>query len=149
MPAPIQATDSGLDRFSKLLPADVTAAFISTKSVLQAKFDSEHEHFPIIGFFLIILALSPLYFRWVTKIENQWHRYFLVATSAIFAFSLADKQFSSCLSVTLASVNVPTVWVNPSITALAAVLPILWTLIVSQIALSALSDRAIDQGPKL
>lgn len=148
MPAPIQPSDTGLDRFTKMLPADVTAAFISSKAALQSTFASEVQAYPIVITFLIILFLALFYFRWVTKIRNRWHLGFLVATSAVFAFSLADVQFASFLIDVLAKIHIPTVWINPLMRALSAVLPTLWTLIISQIALSALSDLAIDPGPK-
>jgi hypothetical protein len=146
VPAPIQSTDSGLDRFSKMLPADVTAAFISTKAALQSTFPGERLHYPVVISFTIILILSPFYFRYVTKVSNPWHRYFLVSTCAIFAFSLADAQLASFLIDVVAAANVRTEWINPMIKAMAAVLPVLWTLLISQIALSALSDKAVDAG---
>lgn len=144
MPAPIQSSDTGLDRFSKMLPADVTAAFISTKAALSSAFDADQEHAPVVISFLIILVLCPFYFQYVLKITNTWHRYFLVATSAVFAFSLANAQVGTVLDKLLSRISIQTVWVNPTVDAMAAVLPILWTLLISQIALSALGERAVD-----
>jgi hypothetical protein len=129
-----------------MLPADVTAAFISTKAALTSAFEAEREHDPIVISFLIILVLCPLYFRYVLKITNVWHRYFLVATSAVFAFSLANAQVGTTLTHLLARMSVQALWINPTVDAMAAVLPILWTLLISQIALSALGDKAVDTG---
>ena len=148
MPAPIQSNDSGLDRFSKMLPADVTAAFISVKAALLTSFNAELQHYPVVISFLVILVLCPFYFQHVTKINNRWHRYFLVLTSAVFAFALADNQIAAFTIDILSTVGINTVAVNPMVKALAIVLPILWTLIISQVALSALSDAAIDQAPR-
>jgi hypothetical protein len=144
VPAPIQSTDSGLDRFSKMLPADVTAAFISTKAALLSSFSAQLQHYPVVISFLVILLLCPFYFRYVTKITNRWHRYFLVMTSAVFAFALADNQVATFIISVLSMAEIPTVAVNPMVKAMAIVLPILWTFLISQIALSALSDKAVD-----
>lgn len=147
MPAPIQSSDTGLDRFSKMLPADVTAAFISTKASLVSAFQTPQQQvYPVVIGFFIILCLSPFYFRYVTKIANRWHRYFLVGTSAVFAISLANVQLASFLIDAIAALKIPTEAVNPAVSAMSAVLPILWTLLISQIALSALSDKAVDPG---
>ena len=95
----------------------------------------------VIGYFLITI-------EHVTKINNRWHRYFLVLTSAVFAFALADNQIAAFTIDILSTAGINTVAVNPMVKALAIVLPILWTLIISQVALSALSDAAIDQAPQ-
>ncbi|QOZ75331.1 hypothetical protein XH83_07685 [Bradyrhizobium sp. CCBAU 53351] len=130
-----------------MLPADVTAAFISTKASLGSAFQApEQQNYPVVISFLVILCLSPLYFRHVTKIANRWHRYFLVGTSAVFAISLANAQLASVLIDAIGALHIPTENVNPIVSAMSAVLPILWTLIISQIALSALSDKAVDPG---
>ena len=149
MPAPIQSSDTGLDRFSKMLPADVTAAFISTKAALLSTFDAEMQHYPVVISFLVILGLSPFYFYYVTKITNRWHRYFLIATSAVFGFALADNQVAASLITLLSEMHVNTVAINPMVKTLSTVLPILWTLLVSQIAMSALGDNAINATPRL
>jgi hypothetical protein len=62
---------------------------------------------------------------------------------------LADNQIATFTIEVLAKANVSTIAVNPMVKTLATVLPILWTLLISQIALSAISDKAVDiQGSK-
>ena len=131
-----------------MLPADVTAAFISVKAALLTSFNADLQHYPVVISFLVILVLCPFYFQHVTKINNRWHRYFLVLTSAVFAFALADNQIAAFTIDILSTAGINTV---PSIRwsrRWRSFCPILWTLIISQVALSALSDAAIDQAPQ-
>jgi hypothetical protein len=149
MASPIQASDSSLDRFSKMLPADVTAAFISTKAALVTAMPGETQYYPIIGSFVLILLLCPLYFKYVSKIDNRWHRYFLVASAGVFAFALADKQIANFLGSVFGAIDRSGTILNatsvaPVVTGIAIVLPILWTLLVSQIAMSVVSDKAVQ-----
>ena len=149
MAAPISASDNGLDRFSKMLPADITAAFISTKAALLSAVPAETQHYAVFLTFLFILCLCPYYFRYVSKIDNRWHRYFLIASSIVFAFALADKQIAAFFGSIFGWIDKDGVFlkaasVSPIVAGIAIVLPILWTLLVSQIAMSAVSDKAIQ-----
>jgi hypothetical protein len=151
MASPIQANDNSLDRFSKLLPADVTAAFISTKAALVAAVPAETQSGPIFWSFVLILLLCPPYFKYVSKIDNRWHRYFLVASAGVFAFALADKQIANVFIGVFGALDkngtyLSAASVTPIVTGIAIVLPILWTLLVSQIAMSAISDKAIQSS---
>ena len=94
MAAPIQPTDTTMDKFTKLLPADVTAAFISTKAALVAAVPGSNANAPIFWTFLVILCLCPTYFKKVGKVVNPWQRTFLILSSVIFAISLANKELT-------------------------------------------------------
>ncbi len=152
MASPIQADDNSLDRFSKLLPADVTAAFISTKAALVTAVPAETQYWAVFFSFVFILVMCSPYFRYVSKIDNRWHRYFLVASAGVFAFALADKQIADVLISVFGVIDKNGSYLNatavaPVVTGIAIVLPILWTLLVSQIAMSAISDKGIRPVP--
>jgi hypothetical protein len=152
MASPIQANDNSLDRFSKLLPADVTAAFISTKAALVTAVPAETQYWAVFFSFVFILLMCPPYFKYVSKIDNRWHRYFLVGSAGVFAFALADKQVADVLISVFGVLDKNGTYlkasaVTPIVTGIAIVLPILWTLLVSQIAMSAISDKGIQSSP--
>ncbi len=145
MAAPIQSTDTTMDKFTKLLPADVTAAFISTKAALGAAAPGGNSNAPIFWTFLVILCLCPLYFKRVGKVVNFWQRLFLLVSSIIFALSLANKElvgFFIDLAKMYPGLAISAPSIEPTITGLAIVAPILWTLIVSQIATSSFTEQA-------
>lgn len=137
MAAAIQPSDGTLDKFSKLLPADVTAAFISTKSALVAAYHGTDANLPVVLTFSAVLALCPLYFKWVSKITDTRQCLFLWLSSLVFAVSLSDKQITGLLidfANAFPALNIPATSIEPSIKGVAIILPILWTLIISQIA---------------
>jgi hypothetical protein len=85
-------------QISKLLPADLTAAFLSAKAGLIAALGEPPADGPIFWTFIGILVLSPFYFRFVTKAQSRLHIAFLSATFIVFAISIAYKQFSAYLT---------------------------------------------------
>ena len=137
MAAQIQPSDGTLDKFSKLLPADVTAAFISTKSALVAANSGTSANLPVVLTFAALLCLCPWYFTWVSKVADPLQRLFLWLSSLVFAVSLANKELTGMfidLAAKVPSLNIPAQEVEPTISGIAIVLPIVWTLIISQIA---------------
>src|SRR5215210_7118135 len=94
MSAPIKSGDTAIERVTKLLPADVTAAFISTKESLAAFYgDPLDRAQPILWTFAIILVLSIFYFRYYGKITSVSHIVFLCLSFVVFALSLANTDF--------------------------------------------------------
>jgi hypothetical protein len=130
MPAPIRSSDTPQDRLSKLLPADVTAAFLSAKAGLDAFFH-EHASWPVFWTFVTILLLCVPYFIYVSKIKNVFHIAFLLLSFVVFALSIAETDFINVL---------PEAW-KILIKVAAIVLPFLWTFLISQIFLGALGSR--------
>ena len=118
MAAQILPTDGTLDKFSKLLPADVTAAFISTKSALVAANSGTNANLPVVLTFIAVLCLCPFYFRWVSKVVDPVQRLFLWLSSFVFAISLANKELTGTFidlaaklpSLPRGSVKIPRVW---------------------------------------
>jgi hypothetical protein len=115
-------------RLAKLLPADLTAAFLSAKAGLIASMGEPNADQPIFWTFVGILLISPFYFRWVTKTRAPLEIAFLSATFIIFAISIAEPQFASHLGTypVLAGINYP-------LNAVAIVAPILWIFLVAPI----------------
>ena len=136
--APVTA-DSPRDRINKLLPGDVTAAFLSAKAALVSV---AHEQAATYVFwtFIIILVLCPFYFHYVTKAKTKYHIVFLTLSFVVFAISIADTQFADFFNNLFAPRDM-----QPPIKAIAIVLPILWTYLVAQISVVAMHDN--DQPP--
>jgi hypothetical protein len=120
--------DGAPTRLAKLLPADLTAAFLSAKAGLIAALGEPNGDGPIFWTFVGILAISPFYFRWVIKAQTRLEIVFLSVTFVIFAISIAQPEFSSYLGQykALAAIDFP-------LKASAIVLPILWVFLVAPI----------------
>lgn len=122
-------------QFSKLLPADLTAAFLSAKAGLITALGEPDADAAIFWTFAGILILSPFYFRFVTKARTRLQIAFLSATFVVFAISIADKQFSAYLTgFRLLS------GIGFALTAIAIVLPILWVFLVAPIIMDSESE---------
>jgi hypothetical protein len=128
MPDEKSAADAAPARLAKLLPADLTAAFLSVKAGLLSALGDPNANGPIFWTFVGILLISPFYFRWVVKAQTRLQVTFLSVTFVIFAISIAQPQFSSYLTQykLLSAIDFP-------LTAIAIVLPILWVFLVAPI----------------
>lgn len=113
---------------AKLLPADLTAAFLSAKAGLLTALGDPAGNAPVFWTFIGILLISPFYFRYVLKVTSRLRQLFLSATFVVFAISIADKQFSSYLT-SYRSLS----GIDFALTAIAIVLPILWVFLVAPI----------------
>lgn len=129
--APIKSDDSALDRVTKLLPADITAAFLSAKQALAAFYSDPYERAePIVLTVVAIFVLSIFYFRFYSHITNVLHIAFLCLSFIVFAIALANTDFMNFFPG-LAS----------PIKATSIVLPILWAFLISPIFSGVLGNR--------
>jgi hypothetical protein len=142
MAAPIRSEDSPQEKISKLLPADITAAFLSAKAGLIAGAGGERASSYIFWTFISILILSPAYFWYVTRARNVLQVLFLMLSFVVFAVSIADVQFTNYLQTAF-----PNLKSEQVIKVLAIVLPILWVFVISQIFVSALGDKVSEDAP--
>lgn len=128
--------DSPQDRLAKLLPGDVTAAFLSAKGALVASTPADDVNKYVIWTFVAIIVLCPVYFRYVLGITSRLHYVFLTLSFVVFGLSIANTEISAALR---------NVVPESAIHAAGIVLPILWTYIVTQISVSALKyeDSAV------
>ena len=133
--APISTSDSVTDRVSKLLPADITAAFLSAKASLLAGMGEPNADAAIFWTFITILLIAPLYFWFVSKVRNPPQLIFLALSFIVFAVSIADKQFTAFLGKSI------TYDLEAPIRIAAIVLPFLWAFIISQIFVAALGGK--------
>ncbi|MGL9619889.1 hypothetical protein QRQ56_17900 [Bradyrhizobium sp. U531] len=124
--------DTPQDRLAKLLPGDVTAAFLSAKVALVAQANDKAAPY-VFWTFVVVLFLCPFYFWFVTKAKSAFHTFFLTASFAVFAISIANVEFEAYFKDTIP---------QPVIRAVAIVLPILWTYLVTQISVAALDQQA-------
>ena len=141
MAAPIHTADSPQEKIAKLLPADITAAFLSAKAGLIAG-AGERASTYIFWTFISILILSPAYFWYVTRARNILQVLFLMLSFIVFAVSIADVQFTNYLQVAF-----PDLKSEQVIKVIAIVLPILWVFVISQIFVAALGDLVSDDAP--
>jgi hypothetical protein len=127
-----QNRDTPQDRLAKLLPGDVTAAFLSSKVALEAATtDAVQRSAYVFWTYIAILVLCPLYFWFVAKAKSRFHITFLTVSFAVFGLSIAHVEFAGQLS-----------FIPPEVVKAAAiVLPILWTYLVTQISVAALNHE--------
>ena len=130
MSAPIRAEDSTQDRLSKLLPADITAAFLSAKAGILALVSNPADTAaPVFWTFIAILVVSPFYFWHVTNVRNIAHIVFLCLSFIVFAISIATSQLVAyLLRFDWNGGDAETV-----LSVVATVLPVLWVFIIAQI----------------
>ena len=120
--------ESPTGKFAKLLPADLTAAFLSAKAGLIASLGETEAAGSIFWTFVGILLLSPFYFHYVVKTRTRVQVAFMSATYVVFAVSIADASFRTYLTgFSFLS------WSDFLIKATAIVLPTLWVFLVAPI----------------
>ena len=134
MAAPIKKEDTNQEKIAKLLPADITAAFLSAKASLDTAYGDQASGY-VFWTFVAVMALCPAYFWYVNKVKSLSQIAFLTATFFVFALSIASKQFSAFLS----SFEL-LAWSGRLIEVAAIVVPVLWVFVVARIF--------IEFGPK-
>jgi hypothetical protein len=134
--------DSPQDRIAKLLPGDVTAAFLSSKAALVTV-AGEDAGVYVFWTFIAILVLCPFYFYYVTQAKTRFHVTFLTLSFVVFAISIAATEFIAYFN----KIFEPHDFEAP-ITAIAIVLPILWTYLVTQISVVALKASGENLDPQ-
>lgn len=139
MPAPIRTHDSPEDQLSKLLPADVTAAFLSAKAALLAASGEPGADMYIFWTFIAILAICPFYFWFVTGAKNSLQITFLCASFIVFAISIASKELLAALT----QMNPTLGKIGPVLNGAAIVLPILWAFLIARIFATAFKKRLV------
>lgn len=140
MPDDKPTTEPNATRVSKLLPADLTAAFLSAKAgLISALATTEARNSAIFWTFVGILVVSPLYFYYVAKARNPIRIGFLSATFVVFAISIADKEFSGYLTQYALLAGIDLV-----LQVIAIVLPILWVFLIAPIILERLSEENVQ-----
>jgi len=140
MAAPIRKEDSSQEKIAKLLPADITAAFLSAKASLDTAYGDNANGY-VFWTCILLLALCPFYFWFVNKIRSHIQIAFLSTTFLVFALSIASKQFSAYASSfrLLAASGI-------FIEVAAIVVPVLWVFVVSRIFLEFAGARVeMDQ----
>jgi tetrahydromethanopterin S-methyltransferase subunit C len=112
----IKTSDTAADRFAKILPADVTAAFMSIRAGLDALGESEATTKALVVCFFVILFLCPFYFRILMDVKSVLQNAFLCVSFVIFGLSIANHDFAKYLgpdwdfTVTVAAIALPVVW---------------------------------------
>lgn len=138
--ADAQNRDTPQDRLAKLLPGDVTAAFLSSKAALVAVAGENSAPY-VFWTFVMILMLCPFYFWFVTKAKSRFHIVFLTLSFVVFSISIANVEFEAYFKD-----YIP----QAVMRAVAIVLPILWTYLVTQISVAALNyeeDKPVPPNP--
>jgi Ca2+/Na+ antiporter len=129
--------ESPTTKFAKLLPADLTAAFLSAKAGLIASLGEVEAAGSIFWTFVGILGLSPFYFRYVVKTHTRRQIAFMSATFVVFAVSIADASFRTYLTQFYLLT-----WTDFVIKTTAIVLPTLWVFLVAPIIMDSQEDDA-------
>jgi hypothetical protein len=134
MSTTISSQDNNAQRIVKLLPADLTAAFLAIKVGVQtAKLPEAYVFYGAV----LILLIAPFYFRVMLKVNNTLHIGFLLVTFAIFATNVATQEFGATCSVTF---NFgPGCW-NPIWAISIVILPI-WVFLVTPIVATTLGNK--------
>src|ERR1043166_10273657 len=91
-------SDSPQDRLAKLLPGDVTAAFLSAKAALASSVPAaEDETTYVMWTFVAIIVLCPVYFRYVMGVTSPLHNLFLILSFVVFGLSIANTEIGAVL----------------------------------------------------
>jgi hypothetical protein len=96
--APIRGDDTVVERLSKVLPADVTAAFLSAKAALLSAIGEPNADSYIFWTFILFLVACPFYFWFVSDTKNKWQIIFLCMSFIVFAISIAYNEFAAFLA---------------------------------------------------
>lgn len=125
MSAGIRATDSNVDRLSKVLPADVTAAFLSLATAAKALGEDASLRLDVIAIgYVAIAVISPFYFRFAMNVKNPLQNGFLTVSFLIFGLAIAQTEFADWLSDSKS---------RNTLQAFAIILPGLWAFLVAPI----------------
>ena len=136
MAAPIKKGDTTQDRLSKLLPADITATFLSAKAgILTYVSDPIDSAPPVFWTFITILVISPFYFWFVSAVRNITQLIFLCLSFIVFAVSIASSQFVAYFTgMTIRGVSITSM----ALGVITIVLPIVWVFLIAQIFAAAI-----------
>lgn len=140
MAEPIKKEDNNQEKIAKLLPADITAAFLSAKASLDTAYGDNANGY-VFWTFVAVMALCPSYFWFVNKVRSRIQIGFMTVTFLVFALSIASKQFSAYLSSFwfLAGVGI-------FVEVAAIVVPVLWVFVVARIFLEFVGTK-VEQKP--
>jgi hypothetical protein len=133
----IKDGDTPADRFAKVLPADVTAAFMSIRAGLDALGESELITKSLVVSFFAILFLCPFYFRILMDVKSWLQNAFLCISFVIFGLSIANHDFAKYLGPA---------WEFP-VTVASVVLPVVWAFIISPMFLKVFGDKLAAPNP--
>lgn len=127
MSAPIKQGDELSQRITKLLPADITAAFIAIKSGVPA---ANLGDVWVVGGAVTILIIAPAYFFYVLKTRNLIHIIFLLLTYVVFV-------------VTLANIEIGNTWADARnfVDGLAVISTPIWVFVVTPIMAAVLATQ--------
>jgi hypothetical protein len=140
--AAIRTNDTPADQLSKLLPADITAAFLSIKAALLTALGEPGADGYIFWTLIAILIICPFYFWFVTEAKNALQIAFLCASFIVFAISIASKE----LLAALAQISPSMGKIGPTLTVTAIVLPILWAFLIARIFAAAFKSHLVTSG---
>jgi len=136
MSSGIKTTDTNVDRFAKILPADVTAAFLSIRTGIAAIGQGEAYTNGIIYSFVAILLLCPFYFRLLMDVKNWWQNGFLCLSFMVFGLSIASDNFIAYFGARH----------ELMIKIIATVAPILWAFMITPMFLKVAGDKLVIEA---
>lgn len=82
----LSATDQPLDKLFKLLPAELTATYLSVRAILPT--DSNENAVYLLFFGIIILLLCPFFMRRLLGVNNKTQLVFLTFSLAIWMLNI-------------------------------------------------------------
>jgi phage-related protein len=121
MSSGIKSTDTTVDKFAKILPADVTAAFLSIRAGIEAIGTGPAYTDAIIYSFIAILAVCPFYFRILMDVKSGTQNLFLCLSFVVFGLSIASQNVIDFLPGQY----------SKAITIIATVAPIMWAFLIT------------------
>lgn len=82
----LSTTDQPLDKLFKLLPAELTATYLSVRAILPTESDDESVYLLIFG--AIILLISPIFMKRLLGVTNKTQLLFLTFSLAIWMLNI-------------------------------------------------------------
>lgn len=127
MSLPITQTDDVSQRITKLLPADLTAAFIAIFGAVPAAGISGDW---IVYGAIAIAVLAPFYFYFVLETRNAFHIAFLLCTFLVFVVTLDPTNIGNVLPS-----------LRPALGGISVIISPIWVFLVTPIAAKVLKAQ--------
>lgn len=92
----IKSSDQNLDRLYKLLPADITAAYIGIRTLISTETNNSDSYLLFFG--AVILLLTPIYYYRLLQIKDIVQVSFLTFSFAVWAANIDINRIATISS---------------------------------------------------
>ena len=87
------SSDSQLDRLYKLLPAEITGAYIGVRTLITPERNDQDQF--LLFFAILILIIAPFFYHFILKITSIWQIAFLTFSYVVWAANIDIMRISA------------------------------------------------------